>query len=105
MTYEELVAMLKEADLPFAYDHFAEGESPDPPFFVFLIPTEETFGADNIVYASFPEVNVELYTDKKNPQLEAGIEKILTEHELCYEKSEIWIPEEKLYEVLYQMTL
>ncbi len=105
MTYEELVAMLKEADLPFGYDHFAEGESPDPPFFVFLIPTEETFGADNIVYASFPEVNVELYTDKKNPQLEAGIEKILTEHELCYEKSEIWIPEEKLYEVLYQMTL
>jgi hypothetical protein len=68
MTYEELVAMLKEADLPFAYDHFAEGESPDPPFFVFLIPSEETFGADNIVYASFPEVNVELYTDKKNPE-------------------------------------
>ena len=60
MTYEELTAMLKEVNLPFAYDHFAEGESPDPPFFVFLIPGEETFGADNIVYASFPEVNVEL---------------------------------------------
>ena len=53
MTYEELTAMLKEVNLPFAYDHFAEGESPDPPFFVFLIPSEETFGADNIVYASF----------------------------------------------------
>ena len=53
MTYEELVATLKEVGLPFAYDHFAEGESPDPPFFVFLIPGEETFGADNIVYASF----------------------------------------------------
>lgn len=32
MTYEELVATLKEVGLPFAYDHFAEGESPDPPF-------------------------------------------------------------------------
>lgn len=56
MTYEELTAMLKEVNLPFAYDHFAEGESPDPPFFVFLIPSEETFGADNIVYASFPQM-------------------------------------------------
>ena len=38
MTYEKLVAMLEEADLPLAYDHFAEGESPDPPFLVFLSP-------------------------------------------------------------------
>jgi hypothetical protein len=28
MTMEELVAMLQETGLPFAYDHFAEGESP-----------------------------------------------------------------------------
>ena len=103
MTYEELTAMLKEVNLPFAYDHFAEGESPDPPFFVFLIPSEETFGADNIVYASFPEVNVELYTDKKDPEAEAQIEAVLTGHGQFYEKSEVWIESEKLYEVLYQM--
>ncbi len=105
MSYEELTRMMEEFGIPFAYDHFAEGESPDPPFLCFLLPEEETFGADNIVYAAFPDLNLELYTDRKDPQLEAGIEKILTEHELCYEKSEIWIPEEKLYEVLYQMTL
>ena len=105
MTYEELTAMLKEVNLPFAYDHFAEGESPDPPFYVFLIPSVETFGADNIVYASFPEVNVELYTDKKSPKLEKRLEKIFNSHEVYWQKSETWIASERMYEVLYELTL
>lgn len=29
MTYDDIVEMLEEANLPLAYDHFAEGESPD----------------------------------------------------------------------------
>ena len=38
MTYDDVITMLEEAGLPLAYDHFAEGESPDPPFLVFLYP-------------------------------------------------------------------
>lgn len=72
---------------------------------MFLIPSEETFGADNIVYASFPEVNVELYTDKKSPKLEKRIEKVFTDHEVFFLKSETWIESEHMYEVLYELTL
>ena len=36
MTYEEIAAMMQEIGLPFAYHHFAEGESPPPPFLLFL---------------------------------------------------------------------
>jgi len=32
MTHAEVKAMVEEMGLPYAYDHFAEGESPDPPF-------------------------------------------------------------------------
>ena len=39
MTYDQILSMLKEAKLPIAYDHFAEGESPAPPFMVFLFPS------------------------------------------------------------------
>ena len=46
MTHNEIVAMLEEAGLPLAYDHFAEGESPDPPFLVFLFPSSDNFSAD-----------------------------------------------------------
>ena len=38
MTLEELAGMLEEIGFPFAYDHFAEGESPDTPFICYLLP-------------------------------------------------------------------
>ena len=38
MKHEEVMKMLEEMGLPFAYDHFVEGESPGLPFLVFLYP-------------------------------------------------------------------
>ena len=46
MTYDEIVEMTEEIGLPVAYDHFAEGESPEPPFLIFLIPSSSNFSAD-----------------------------------------------------------
>ena len=46
MTYEQINGMMEEMGLPFAYHHFAEGESPAPPFLLFLSPGENTFSAD-----------------------------------------------------------
>ncbi len=105
MTHEEVMAMLSELDIPFAYDHFAEGESPDPPFICFLFPGSDNFSADNVVYAAFEELHIELYTDEKNPELEERVEAVLTDHELFWQKTEVWIESEKLYEVLYRMTV
>ena len=50
MTHEDVMAMLEEMSLPVAYDHFAEGESPDPPFVCFLYPQNVPIGADDTVY-------------------------------------------------------
>ena len=52
MSHEEVVAMVTEMGFPHAYDHFAEGESPDPPFLIFLYPGSDNFAADGIVYLS-----------------------------------------------------
>ena len=101
MTYDEIVAMIREMDLPFAYDHFAEGESPNPPFIVFLFPSSDNFSADGRVYQKIDSLNIELYTDKKEPVLEAAVESILDMHDCFYNKTEVWIEEERLYEVLY----
>ena len=102
MKYEDVMAMLTECNLPFAYDHFAEGESPDPPFLVFLFPGTDNMFADNQVYYKVNELNIELYTDKKDPEIEIQIEDILSDHEIAYEKTEVWIESEKMYEVMYQ---
>lgn len=102
MTYEQIAEMMEEMGLPFAYHHFAEGESPAPPFLIFLSPGENTFSADNSMYFSFKMLDIELYTDVKNPELENQIEEVLKRHEIYYTKSEVWIESERLYEVLYE---
>ena len=56
MTYEEINDMIAEMGFPYAYHHFAEGESPAPPFLLFLSPSEDTFSADNIAYHSFKQL-------------------------------------------------
>ena len=103
MTYEQIAEMMEEMGLPFAYHHFAEGESPAPPFLLFLSPRENPFSADNVAYFSCKQLDIELYTDKKLPELEEQVEAVLAQHEIYYTKTELFIDSEELYEVLYEM--
>lgn len=98
---DDILAMLRETALPFAYDHFAEGESPEPPFICYLVPGSNNFAADGRVYFKINEYHIELYTDEKSPALESSLEAVLDNHGVFYNKSETWIESEKLYEVLY----
>lgn len=98
---EKIAAVLEKIGLPFAYDHFAEGESPDPPFICYLIPNSDNFSADGRVYYKINEIHIELYTDCKDLSAEQKVEAVLDEHGIFYEKTEVWIESEKLYEVLY----
>ena len=98
---EELLQILSEMQIPFAYHHFAEGESPEPPFICYLLPGSNNFSADGKVYYKINEVHIELYTDWKDLAVEQDVEAVLDEHGVFYNKSEVWIESEKLYEVLY----
>ena len=102
---EELLQILSETQIPFAYHHFAEGESPEPPFICYLLPGSNNFSADGKVYYKINEVHIELYTDLKDLAVEQQLEDVLDEHGIFYNKSETWIESEKLYEVLYTFYL
>ncbi len=102
---DELLEVLSEIGLPFAYDHFAEGESPKPPFICYLSPGSDNFAADGQVYYRICEFHIELYTDQKSLETENRIETVLERRGLFFNKSEVWIGSEKLYEVLYQFEL
>lgn len=97
---EELLQILNETQISFAYHHFAEGESPEPPFICYLLPGSNNFSADGKVYYKINEVHIELYTDLKDLAVEQQLEDVLDEHGIFYNKSETWIESEKLYEVL-----
>lgn len=98
---DKITELLKEIGLPYAYHHFEEGKSPDPPFMLYLYPKSRNFSADGGVYHKKSEVDLELYTDTKNILLEYQVEEVLDRHKIFYQKSEVYIEKEKLYEVLY----
>ena len=102
---DDLVRLLEETGIPFAYDHFAEGESPDPPFICYLLPQSDNFSADGKVYLKVSSVNIELYTDSKDLSVEQKLEAVLDTHGIFYDKTEVWIESEKLYEVLYSFEI
>ena len=102
---DNLISILEAIGIPFAYDHFAEGESPAPPFICFLCYETDNFAADGWAYFKVDKVYIELYTDEKNPETESCVEAVLDEHGIFYEKSETWIESEKLYEVLFKFEL
>ena len=99
---DKLLEILSETGIPFAYDHFAEGESPEPPFICYLLPESDNFAADGIAYCKISRVHIELYTDRKDPAAEQVVEAVLSKYGIFYQKTEVWIDSEKLYEVLYQ---
>lgn len=103
MTHKEVMEMVDEMELPSAYDHFVEGEAPEPPFLVYLYPKANNFSADGRVYFKINQLNIEFYTNLKDVELEEKIEAVLETHGIFYAKSEVWIESECLYEVLYEM--
>ena len=103
MSHEEVMKMVGEMGLPSAYHHFVEGEAPEPPFLVFLYPKAANFAADGIAYFKINQLDIELYTDLKQPDLEEIIEAVLLKYGIFFGKTETWIESEKLYEVLYEM--
>ena len=64
-------------------------------------PNSDNFAADGVVYFPITEIDIELYTDKKDPETEKKLEDLLTGSGIFFEKTETFIDSEKLYEVLY----
>ena len=83
MTCEDIVSMLDPMNLPLAYHHYAEGEAPELPYLIYVLPNTNNFHADGKVYAKINQLDIELYTAVKNPELEAQLENILDDNGLC----------------------
>ena len=101
MGVKELKVMVEELGLPFSYDHFAQGESPAPPYVCFMLSEAEPFAADGVVYVEIASVRIELYTETKDPEVEALVDALLTGREFCFVKGESWVSAEGLYQVVY----
>ena len=102
---DDLIRIMEAIGIPYAYDHFAEGEALEPPFICFLCPGSDNFAADGWAYFKVDKVHIELYTDEKNPEIEYRVESVLDQCGIFFDKTEVWIESERLYEVLYSFEL
>ncbi len=103
MSRAEIEEMLERIQIPFRYFMFEEKEAVSPPFMVWYLSESRNFFADGSVYARIDLMNVELYTDKKDFNLEYKVETELNRIGLHWQKTESFLDEEKMYEVLYEM--
>jgi hypothetical protein len=106
MNLTELNIILQASGFPVAYSHFTESENsplPDPPFIVYVVVYSSNFMADNKVHKSIQTVQIELYTDKKDLEVEGILENILNENELPYQTTETFIDSEQLFQKIYEV--
>lgn len=105
MSLSELYQQLRSLGYPCAYHHFEEGRSPKPPFLLYLVTESKNVGADNLTYHKELSVAIEIYTSKKNIDLERQVEGLLDVHLLYFDKVESYITSEKLYLISYSITI
>ena len=103
MTYKEISQMIAGAGLPYAYYQFPEDTPQVPPFICFFFSNTDDVFADDSNYQRIAQLNIELYTNVKDFELEASLEEILANNNLTYYKEENYIDSEKLYQIAYEM--
>lgn len=72
---------------------------------VYLVTDSDNLGADNWAYHKTINLQIELYTTKKDLATEKTVESLLDAHRLHFDKVEIYIANEKLYQTIYSITL
>lgn len=103
MTLIELKQILDTTGYPVAYSHFNEPKK--TPFITYLFTYSSNFHADNKVHKQIENVDIELYTSKKDLHAEETLERLLNQNELPYNKVETFIDSERVYQIIYEVRL
>lgn len=108
MNLIDLVALLNSIGIPVAHSHFKStsiSPAPNPPFITYTTPNDDGFKADNKNYHDITDVDIELYTTKKDLQLEKQIEDLLKDNDLPYSAYQIYIESEEVHKKTYEVRL
>lgn len=104
MTLKDVADMMSEVGIPTAYYEFKETQQ-GPPYLCFWYDSDNDFLADDTNYQKITNLIVELYTDDKDPEMEAAVESVLGSHGLVYSRAEQRLSDEQMTEVIYQTNI
>ncbi|BDZ81415.1 hypothetical protein Lac3_26240 [Claveliimonas bilis] len=105
MTLPELKKILEQLKLPITYLKWAVGQVPDLPYIVYYADEDVGFFADDIVYYEGYAVTIELYTEKKDMELEERVKELLRENHIAYETYEDYLETEDMFLKAYEIEI
>lgn len=88
-----------------AYRSFPVGKAPKLPFICYLVDGSDNFLADSKVYKKITVVDVELYTEIKDIDTETALEDAFDQASIIWEKSEEYIDDEQVFEIVYTIRI
>ena len=98
---KDFKVLLETSGIPFRY--FEWKTKPKAfPFGAFVFVSRTALKADGGNYYSTDRMRVELYCDKKDIAAENALEAVFDENGIVYEKSEEYISDEKMFEIIYE---
>lgn len=98
MSLNDLYDILSSGSVPVFYDHAPNGTM--LPFATYTTDSSN-FSADNRTYSKGFTLRLVLYVGNKSPEIEAEIEEIFDTHDIPWDREEIYISEERLYQEIY----
>lgn len=98
---KKILESIPEFENKVAYRAFPVGEAPKLPFICYLQTGTNNFFADNKVYTTAKEVDIELYSQLRDEISEELIEEALYNNNITWTKSIEYLDDEKVYEVIY----
>lgn len=102
----DLYPLLCTIGVPVTYYEFdtEKDEIPQLPFISYYCTRSDNKGADNITYFKSQHVNIELYTQKKDTELESKISDLLDSNEIFYDTEDVFISSSHTHITYYFIT-
>ena len=100
MTLAEVKNMLEESGIPVAYRRAKQGTK--VPFITWKAK-KDNMSADDVVYHSFHDIEVWLYTTRKDLKLEDKLETIFKNHGIYWSQDDSDLDDENVMITIYTM--
>ena len=102
MTFQQVADLAAAVGIPSAYYQFPNDTALAPPFLCFIMAQSNDAYADDSNYTKIERIQFELYTDTKDPALEAQVENVLADAGITWSRDEGFLDSERMHMTTYQ---
>lgn len=105
MSLSEFVSLLETTGYRVAFEAFPEENAPEMPFITYYTPNTENSFADNKVLLEVMEIEVSLWTNKKDETAETLVKQVLNNNEIPWDYTCESHEDEHCIEVIFNVQI